>query len=197
MEALSPVIAVLGPLFGEHVYLLLFVALFLAGESIFLPAVYLALAGKLDLKVVVMLTLSANILSDLVSYGIGHYVPEERLRRFVGPRISRGMDAIQGFFVNHSLKVVFGSKFVYGTRTVAHILSGTFKTPFMPYLAVNILSNIILSSVLTGLAIGTKSSVETLSQSVYSAQIAFLVFVVLVIIGHLLIGRIISRTWSR
>lgn len=197
MDALSPIITALGPFFGGHLYLLLFIGLLFAGESIFLPAIYLALAGKLDLKIVVMLALSANIISDVVCYGVGYYVPTERLRRFVGLRISRGMDAIQGFFVRHRFKVVFGSKFVYGTRIVAHILSGTFKTPFVPYFAVNILGNVILCGVLTGLAIGTKSSIETFSASVHSAEIAFFVFVSLVIVGHLFIGCIISRIWSR
>lgn len=197
MDALSPVIATLGPLFGGHLYVPIFIGLLVAGESIFLPVLYLALAQKLDLTIIVTLALLANIISDVVWYGVGYYVPQERLRRILGFRISRGMDAIEGFFVSHRLKVVFGSKFVYGTRMVAHILSGTFKTPFVPYFAVNILGNIILCGVLTGLAIGTKSSIETLSESVHSVEIAFFVFVSLVIVGHVLIGRIISRTWSR
>lgn len=197
MEALSPVIQAIEPVLSGNPYFFLFIGFFFFGETVFLPALYMALFGPLNAPIVVALMVGAALSSDVIWYVLGRCVPRDRLRRMIGHRLSRAMDSIEGLFQENRLKILFVSKFVYGTRTVVQILSGAFRTRFDAYLAVNIAGTTALIGSIVGIALVAHSTVETFTQSVERVKMTFIVFVLTVVALHIIIKRYLAPRWFR
>src|SRR4051812_22138626 len=117
---------------AEQPYLLLFLALLLGGETVLVPAVYLALVGKLEIAPVVGVASVATILSDSVWFCVGRFLAFERLCRirWLGKRWPQVLTSTSDLFRRHGLKLVFISKFLYGTRIAAQMLAGVTRLPF-------------------------------------------------------------------
>ena len=148
-EFLQPLFVLL----SEHPYVFIFVGLLFAGELVLLPSIYLAVTGRLQLEYVFAVAVIAMALSDLVWYYLGRSVPRERLERFGGGRIGRAMGRIERLYVNRGPQILIGSKFVYGTRTAAQVLSGVHHMRLRTYL----IANSIGVALLVGAGLLTKS----------------------------------------
>src|SRR4051812_25995630 len=123
----------------EQPYLLLFVTLLLGGETVLVPALYLALIGKLQIAPVIAVASLATILSDCAWFFVGRLLPAERLSRirWLGKKWPQVLAKSSGLFHRHGLKLVFISKFLYGTRIASQMLAGVARLPFVRYLMVN------------------------------------------------------------
>lgn len=192
-ESLQPLLTLL----SEHPYAFIFVGLLVAGELVLLPAIYLAVTGRLELEYVFATAVPAMALSDLAWHFLGRIMPRARLERFAGGRIGRGMARVELIFLRRGPQILIASKFVYGTRTAVQVLSGVRKMPLRTYLVANSLGVMLLIGALCAIAYSVRGTVDRLGEVVQSMEITFLVFVAVAVLGHLLVARILRRRWSR
>ncbi len=179
-----------------NVYLLLFVGLFLGGETVLIPAVYFALNGDLDLLTLFAISIFATLISDSLWYMFGRVAKFDRIARW--PIVGRqaGVIAkISGVFRAHSLKILFGSKFVYGTRVAAQILSGAYAVPFFHYLLVNIVGVLALQGYIVLLALSLDRGLGEVKGFFYGTEVFFAVFLVFLIALHLWIHKTVKKLW--
>lgn len=192
-EFLQPFLSVL----YAHPYLFIFVGMFFAGELVLLPAIYLAVTGRLELAYVVFVSIAATLLSDAVWYWLGRRFPASALERIPGHRTSRLVRGIERLYTRNGAHVVFLSKFVYGTRVIAQVLAGIHDMPVRAYLAANTLGVAALTLVLAGIAWSVAGTARRFDDAVHSVEIAFIAFVLIAGVGYYVVARIARRKWSR
>ena len=179
-----------------NIYLLLFLGLFLGGETVLVPAVYFALNGTLDLVTLLAVSIVATLISDSLWYVFGRVAKFDRVARW--PIVRRQAGAIMKVsevFRAHSLKILFGSKFVYGTRVAVQILSGTYAVPFLRYLLVNIVGVLVLQGYIIGLALSLDRGLGEVKGFLYGTEVLFALFVILLVTLHLWIHKAVKKLW--
>ena len=182
---------------ADHPYAFIFVGLLFAGELVLLPAIYLAITGWLQLEYVFAVAVPAMALSDLVWHYLGRSLPRARLERLAGGRIGRGMARVERMFLRRGPQILVGSKFIYGTRTAAQVLSGVHNMPLRIYLVANSLGVMLLIGTLCAVGYSVRGTVGRLGEVVENMEITFLAFVVVAVLGQLLVARVVRRRWSR
>ncbi len=192
-EFLQPLLNLL----SDHPYAFIFVGLLFAGELVLLPAIYLAVTGRLQLEYVFAIAVPAMALSDLVWYYLGRSVPRARLERFAGGRVGRGMARVERMYLKRGPQILIGSKFVYGTRTAAQVLAGVHKMRLRNYIIANSIGVLLLVGALCAVGYSVRGAVGRMGEVMQNIEIAFLIFVVVAVLGHLLIARILRQRWSR
>lgn len=183
--------------FAAYPYLMLFVGLVLVGEAVLLPALYLAGTERLEWLSVLAVAVAATMLSDFVWYLLGRWYPEfarERVRRQQSPRLFLRLEAL---FVQKGALLLYLSKFVYGTRIAAQVLSGVFEMPPGRWLVVNLAAVVSITLLLAVLAFGVVDSVQRLEDLVAHVELAFLLFVLLAVAAYLIVGVVVRRQWFR
>ena len=192
-EFLQPLLSVL----SDHPYAFIFVGLLFAGELVLLPSIYLAVTGRLQLEYVFAVAVVAMALSDLAWYYLGRSVPRARLERFGGGGIGRAMAGLERLYLRRGAQILIGSKFVYGTRTAAQILSGVHRMRLRTYLLANSLGVALLVGALCLLGYSVRGTVVRMGDLVDRLEVAFFVFVLAAIAVHLLVARILRSQSSR
>lgn len=184
-------------LVAAYPYLMLFVGLLLAGEVVLLPALYLATTGRLDPWMVIVVAVVATMLSDLVWFLLGRWSPSsavERLRQRYSGRI---VDRLLNLFSRNGLRLLFLSKFVYGTRIAAQVIAGALGMSFKTWLVVNFAGVVTVTLALAGLAWGVVGTTHRLEDLVQHIEVAFLLFLLLAVAAYLLIGTTMRKRWFR
>jgi len=184
-------------LFGSHPYALLFVGMFFAGETVLLPAIYFALRGDLHLSYVIAIALAATVASDFVWYFIGSHMKNRFARRVVSGRLEKSLEKLDIAFTKRGALVLYLSKFVYGTRTAAQVLSGLHQMQLRKYVVVNFLGIFSLVSLISLIAYSIDATIERLTDIAHALEVAFLVFVCIVVLLHLVFGKYLKDIWSR
>ncbi|HEX7030370.1 MAG TPA: VTT domain-containing protein [Gammaproteobacteria bacterium] len=182
---------------SDRPYLFIFVGLLVAGELVLIPAIYLAVTGRLELAWVFLVAVAAMGISDLVWYYLGRALPRERLRRMGGGRIGGAMNRLEALYARRGPQILIGSKFVYGTRTAAQVLAGANAMPVSTYLAANTVGIALLTSVLFAIGYSVRGTIGRLEDLAGRIEIAFLVFVALAVAIHLLAAKVLRARWSR
>lgn len=118
-----------------YLYPALFFGISLLGGVVLLPALFLAIAGKLKLAYLFGTVLLAGFNSDSIWYAVGRRAKKDRLYRipFVQKRILEA-DRFSEFFSRHSLWLLYVTKFIYGTRVASHVLAGMHKVKYVYFL---------------------------------------------------------------
>lgn len=192
---IEPYIDKIMELFYIHPYLLLFVGLLFAGESILLPAIYAALLGKLEMSYVIGIAMLATTISDCCWYYIGVHMQDRYVSNIVNERVKNIMAKLSVVFNKRGPLILYLSKFVYGTRIAAQVLSGTHKMPFRKYISVNFLGVLSLTFFILGLAYVTNETVSHIEGIVHNVEIAFLAFVAILVLAHVVVGKYLKKTW--
>lgn len=101
--------------------------LIMPGESLVLVGGFFAEQGVFDLGVLIFVVSIAAILGDSIGYELGRHLGRGWLlkhgRRF-GLR-QEHMDRVDGFFVRHGGKAVFGSHFLHLLRALMPFVAGS------------------------------------------------------------------------
>jgi membrane protein DedA with SNARE-associated domain len=181
----------------SHPYILLFVGLLFAGETILLPAIYFALSGRLSLSYVVAIAMAATTISDIVWYYIGLHMKERFFSRLINKRLVSTFEKLSGAFARRGALILYSSKFVYGTRVAAQLLSGAERMRFRTYVSVNFLGILSLTLFIVLLAYLTEASVERIGDLVHDLEVAFLAFVALLVLAHVAAGKYLKKLWYR
>jgi len=106
-----------------------------------LPGIYLILKGVISYQGFLLVALSSTLISDSLWYALGRALPYEKIVSL--PILKNKKQTIQnllGKFQNNGLKIIFISKFVYGSRIITQILGGFTKIRYWKYLAANTLT---------------------------------------------------------
>ena len=177
-----------------HPYLYLFIGLVFGGESVLLPAIYLAILGKLELPLVFSLSIFATIISDSFWYFIGRRVPHNKLLKFVG-ELRTWAERLSALFVRNSFFVIILSKFMYGTRTATQILAGVYKVTFHQYILADIIGVLGLNVIFVIFSILARAgslSIEDFSKQV---TVSLVVLGTLAVLFHIVAKKFIMKKW--
>ncbi|WP_245730645.1 DedA family protein [Pseudohongiella acticola] len=183
-------------MFSAYPYMALFVGMIIAGELVLLPAIYLAATQRIDLAAVLLLAIIATMLSDCLWYGLGRRFPASTLARVSG-KVGEGFFAgAEKAFSAGGKRLLFMSKFIYGTRALAQVLAGVHRMPLRSYLVVNTAGVIAVTVVLTVIAYSVIGTTYRLGEVMQYVEVAFLLFVLVTIGGYILVGNRLRKQWS-
>lgn len=191
LEFLQPLLDLL----SAYPYLFFFVGMIFGGEVVLLPAIYMAVTGRLDMVPVVLLSITATMISDVFWYYLGRRFPATALARIRGRRTSRIVAGLGRLFERNGPHVLILSKFVYGTRISAQVLSGVHDMPLRVYLGANVLGVTAVTASLVLIAYSVIGTTTRLGEVVRGVEIAFLLFVFVVGLGYFMVGRKLRREW--
>ena len=183
--------------FQAHPYIILFIGLFFAGEAFLLPAIYFALAGKLHMSYVVGIAVLSTTIADLFWYYVGAHMKNRFARKVVVGRLQGSLEKLSGAFAKRAGLVLYLSKFVYGTRTSAQVLSGLQAMPLRRYVCINFLGILSLTLFIVILAYSIDATVGSIGTIVHDVQVAFLIFLVVLALAHVAFGAYFKKIWSR
>jgi membrane protein DedA with SNARE-associated domain len=193
LEILQPFLSLL----AAHPYLFVFLGMIVGGELVLLPAIYLAATGRLNIVYVFVLSTLATLISDVFWYWLGRKFPQSALARLPGRTTTRVVDGLERLFARRGPHVLFMSKFVYGTRVAAQVLSGVHDMPFRTYLAANVAGVVALSGALVAVAYAVTGTTRRFEEFVQGVEITFFVFVLVAALGYFFVGRMMRAQWSR
>lgn len=182
-------------LLQQYQYIFLFVGVIVGGEMVIIPAVYLTLTHVFNFPLFISITIFATIISDSVWYVLGRVKNWEQLKKY--SVFSKREELTKKFverFNRHALKYLFVSKFVYGTRIIAQVLSGVRKVPYYKYIIVNSLAILTWISFIVIVGFALNSGFDRFKQTVGQMQV-FIFFVIIIITSSIWLSKIIKKKW--
>lgn len=119
----------------ELVYPLIFLGHIFLGGIVLIPALYLSVTDTLSLAALFVTIIASSMVADSLWYLIGKNVRREKIYAlaFIKRRAEEAKKFSQ-FFEKHGIRMVFLTKFVYGTRIASHLLAGIHRINFVRFL---------------------------------------------------------------
>ncbi len=201
--SLEALIAKYAPWFGGfssvimlHPYVFVFFGLLLGGETVLLPAIYLAITGTLKLSYVAVIMLVSTVVSDIIWYYVGMGTTPFLSKRQMRPRVQKAVAGLSHMFQRNDSYVLFMSKFIYGTRIAAQVLCGMHKMNMRRYLAVNTAGVLALMAVYTFVVYTALETADAMGDARYRLQITFGVIIAVLVVVQFSI-KYFFKKWSR
>lgn len=179
-----------------HPYVFVFVGLLIGGETVLLPAIYLAITGSLNLSYVTAIMVLSTIVSDIIWYYVGRGSIPFLSKRKMKPRIQKAVTGLSTMFKRNDGYVLFISKFIYGTRIAAQVLCGMHKMDFRKYLIINTAGVLALMAVYTFVVYSVQETVDAIGGAHNRVQITFGVIILILLVMQLVI-KYFFKKWSR
>ncbi len=124
-------------------YVIVFFGAMLAGESIILPAMFLAAQGSLSATAVLALALLGNMISDSFWFWLGkHHEHLHRIKPNYHELFERFKVKIETISRNPSRSLLY-MKFLYGLRVLTIIYLSAIYTPYRTFLWYDTLGSLI------------------------------------------------------
>ncbi|MBI2630802.1 hypothetical protein HYW73_01110 [Candidatus Nomurabacteria bacterium] len=187
-------VANIWPYVSLHPYLFLFLGMLVGGETFLLPAAYLAAKGTLTFPLVIFFASLATLVSDTTWYFMGCFFQLEKILSwkifFKKREISLKIFSV---FKEHSRKLLFISKFVYGTRTLIQVLSGAIRMPFFLYTAVNLFGIMSYLMVISLAALLTKKSLANFAGISYNEYVSAAIFIFVIVLIHICLKKWLGK----
>ena len=168
-----------------------FVGLFVPGETALLLGGFLAYQGKLNLGLVIVVTVIGGILGDSAGYEIGRHLGERMRRTWLGRKIGEERwERARRYVREKGAKAVLLGRFVGILRALVPAVAGDSRMPYPKFLLWNVIGAIFWgpSVVVAGYLAGRSwYAVET-----YLSRGGFALFALVVlgfVIAHLLRKR--------
>ena len=164
----------------ESEVLLLFVGVLIVGLPVLLPTMHLAVQGEVPLWIVASIALTATWSSDAFWYVVGRSASNERLKRIrrLRPHLERA-EAIAAR--SSATRLLFLSRFLYGTRIAANVFSGAGRMSVRTFAAVNGVSAVLWVGALFLLVFAVGSSLERIFVGSRAPHVIVTVLVLLAI----------------
>jgi len=152
-------------LYGPWIYALLFLIIFaetglvvtpfLPGDSLLFAAGALAAAGSLDIRLLIVLLITAAILGDAVNYSMGKFVGprvfRENLAGFWGRALNREhLNRAHDFFERYGGKAIVIGRFAPIIRTFVPFVAGAVSMTYSKFAFYNVSGAIIWVVVCAG-----------------------------------------------
>jgi membrane protein DedA with SNARE-associated domain len=194
----------IGLLAGQNQFLAYFIVyiatIFLGNISAF-AAFWMVFRGFFGLWGVPLLVLTiflANISGDLLWYSLGFTLRDTRLGNFIRNRIPRH-EKIEAKLQKIGTRIVFMSKFFYGSVFPLIFLVGWFKINFKKFFRMSVLSVLIWLPILTLLAFGLVSGLSPLrAVNIFkNFEMVFLVGIGLFIAADYFLARLFKKLFGK
>ncbi len=181
-------------LLQQHQYIFLFAGIVIGGETVLIPAVYLAVIGVFNFIPLIIITIIATAVSDSAWYMLGRILAIEKIKTLkMFQRRKELFNKATVLFDRHGLRLLFFSKFVYGSRIITQVLCGVSGIGYVRYIIVNTLGIVTwLTAILAvGAAIG--GSLDTLRIVAHRGELLFILFFIIVIFLHVWTKKIMNK----
>lgn len=128
-------------LIRDHGYAIVFLWTLLEGETIVAVAGFAAYLGYLKLSILFPVALVGTIIGDGMYYAFGRW----KGRQFLAarPKLAARAEDIQALLDRYHGWIIFGSRFLYGFRTILPIAIGASRIPAHRYFFFNILGAVV------------------------------------------------------
>jgi membrane protein DedA with SNARE-associated domain len=175
-------------------YPFVFIGMFFFGEAVFIPAIYLSFEGQISLSGVLVISVLANIISDFVWYFLAATVPFEKIKKWKSVKgKEKALDGISRLLGIYGYKILFFSKFIYGTRILVQIMCGMKRLNIWKYLAVNTIGTALYLGFLYILTHALYMGVS--SSAVQEIKLAVMAFIIILIGINVWIQYKIRKKW--
>jgi membrane protein DedA with SNARE-associated domain len=175
-------------------YPFLFLGMFVFGEAVFIPAIYLALEGQFNISGVIIISILANIVADFVWYFLAAAVPFEKIRTWGKVKgKEKTLEKISDLLDIYGYKLLFISKFIYGTRILVQIICGLKRLNLWKYLIVNTIGTALYLGFLYVLTLALHAGVS--SVAVQEIKLAVAAFIIIVIGINIWIQFKVRKKW--
>ena len=134
------------------------------GETVLLFAGFLAHQGQINLVRAILTAIGGASLGDSLGYCVGRYGGKallEKYRKRLG-FFARHFDRAQSYYLKHGQWAVFVARFISGLRMFSGILAGSFKMPYLRFLAFDFSGAVIWATTICGLGFFFGSNWERL-----------------------------------
>lgn len=182
---------------SAYPYIAIFLGMLVAGEVVLLPAIFLASSGRLDLFYVIVASVLATLISDILWYGLGRRFPSSTLNHLTGRVGQNYLDSVERAFDRGGKRILFMSKFIYGTRTIVQVLAGVHGMVWSSYIVVNTAGVLAVTALLTVIAFSVTTTVHRLDEVVQHMEVAFLIFATLTVAGFFLFSKKMKQRWRQ
>lgn len=184
-------------LFASYPYAITFVGLLIGGETVLLPALYLAVIGVLNGWYVMAIMLLATIISDVFWYSVGRGIVPRIIQANVNQKRIIQLNKLSRVIAGKELIILFYSKFIYGTRIAAQILCGARNTSFPSYLIVNTLAVTTLGIVYYALVYLSVAEINALRNVQYKFITMLALVAIVAATIHFIAYTFVKRKWYR
>lgn len=181
---------------SSYPYAFVFVGLLLGGETVLLPALYLAVIGVLNGWYVMGVMIAATVISDGFWFTIGRGIIPAFMQRFVNKKRAHQLQTFSNIVAGKELIILFYSKFIYGTRIAAQVLCGARKVSLYSYLSINTCAVISLGAVYYITVRSLFVIVNYFNGFQYRLAAVFALIVAVSALIHLAVSHFVKRTWS-
>ncbi|MGB7061248.1 MAG: DedA family protein [Candidatus Zixiibacteriota bacterium] len=172
-------------------YPALFVGSFLEGESVLIAAGFLARGGYLNLKLVMLVALTATYIADVSLYLLGRSKGERVIAKF--PIATTYYPKVKTLFDRYGIWAIFITRYLYGLRLASAATFGLMKMRRRNYLPFNLLSCMIWAVLMGGLGYLFGASLEAIIGQVKHYEKIVVAFIILVGLSVWLFRRAQSR----
>jgi len=177
-----------------------FIGMFFAGEAVLFPAIYLALIGLLGWWHLVILAVIATTFSDFAWYVIGRKLrTHSKERKLSDLKVfgfgKNALERVSQLFEHYGPRIIIGSKFIYGTRTLTQFVSGYKHMPMRLYIKFNAIAVGIWLALMLFIGSLIALGFRSLGGAVKKAEIALAVIFVIIIPIYLWIRTLIGKRW--
>ncbi|MEA2007347.1 MAG: DedA family protein [Patescibacteria group bacterium] len=181
------------PSWGYPIMLLLMIV---EGPIVTMLAAFLASLGIFSWVVVFVLSVTGDILGDVILYAIGFFGGKrvaDKSQKMLG--VGQEMiERLEKRFDKSGAKIVFYVKSTTGLCWIAFILAGTVRMPFQKFLVYSLLGGVVWSGILVGLGYFFGFAAEQIDRYIKFAgwaifAVALLVFVYITAIKKKLLEK--------
>ena len=169
------------PGWGYPIMLLLMIV---EGPIVTMIAAFLASLGIFSWVVVFVLSMTGDILGDVILYAIGFFGGKrvaEKSQKMLGVG-NEMIERLEKRFEKSGANIVFYVKSTTGLCWIAFILAGTVRMPFRKFLLFSILGGVVWSGILVGLGYFLGFAAEQIDRYIKFAGWAIFVIALLVLV---------------
>src|SRR3989344_320374 len=178
----------------EYKLALLYVGLIVGGTPGLVAAIYFSLVGVYSLTSVFVACIVTTVAWDGFWYGVGRFIMLERLKKisFLKERLHL-IERMEHHYRNHAYKLIFLSRFVYGTNSPISIVSGAHRISFYRFIAVSVgsIGGWFLALSIIGLLL--RPSLDEIEGIAKNLTIGFTVFVALMPLVYITVKHLITK----
>ncbi len=155
-------------LIQDYGYLFVFVATLLEGETVLALAGFAASERYLDLETVILVAFLGGMLGDQIFFYFGRWKGKAFLE--ARPKLHKRADQVHRLIEKHPNLLIFGSRFMYGFRTLIPMAFGTSSVSWVRFLTFNFLGALVWSILfgVGGYLLGT--AIETYIGHIHRAE---------------------------
>ncbi len=180
----------------ENYQISLFIGMFLLGETVLLPVIHYSLEGNIGISEVVLISVAATLISDLAWYYLARIAPLGKIRNWRRVKEHESsFENLSRLFGKYGLRILFFSKFVYGTRILAQVVCGIKRVNPWKYLAVNVAGTVAYVLFLYAIALSVSGAASNYILS--GVKVSLIAFVGFVIAINLCVKYLVQKKMFR